>query len=33
MLKNSEPFKAVINRNIEMLNYFFNHKTRENVLR
>jgi len=32
MLKNSEPFKAVLNRNIEMLNYFFNRKTRENAL-
>ncbi len=32
MLKKSEPFKAVLDRNPDMLHYFFNHKTRENVL-
>jgi nucleoside-diphosphate-sugar epimerase len=32
MLKKSEPFKAVSERNMDLLHYFFNHKTRENVL-
>jgi nucleoside-diphosphate-sugar epimerase len=31
MLKNSEPFKAIINRNLKMLNYFFTVKTYENA--